>query len=476
MPPEGPAMSGANDGVQYSFAMEYNGPPVTYDIPRAVPINVERIPVAAVVAQVPFSDKLLLPVVQPVHAPASLSKTFSKELKPLGCPKSTVSPTSVIAFDRTHKDAGDRESCKELETALGSGTTVSPTSVIAFEERASENRSVGCSLSGELSSSGALEFSNGRFRSGELSDMADNSSRAFRSSSISHDDQSQELLVGAGSSSTIEFSDSFDKSRGNSSVLRTSNGGKDSYDDFNDLNQRDWASTESVLSLDFPSSRVSSIKALDCKNATPSCEVKRQQVVKFRDMEDEALEEESGRDESETLQAKREARPKVRKGSCYRCLKGNRFTEKEICIVCDAKYCSGCVLRAMGSMPEGRKCVTCIGFPIDESKRGNLGKCSRMLKRLLNELEIGQVMQAEKFCEANQLPPDKIFVNGKPLGHEELVSLQTCPNPPKKLKPGNYWYDKVSGLWGKVNMVFLGCISCFCFQICFHYFDVLRLC
>lgn len=450
MPPEGTAVSGTNDVVQYSFAMEYNGPPVAYDLPRAVPINVERIPVAAVVAQVPLSDKLSLPVVQPVLAPASLSKSFSKELKPLGCPKSTVSPTSVIAFDRTHGDAGDCESSKELEIDLGSGTTVSPTSVIAFEERATENRSVGCLLSGELSSSGVLEFSNGHFGSGELSDVA-NSSRVLGSSSISHED-SQELLVGAGSSSTLEFSDSFDKSRGSSRALRASTGGKDSLD-FNELNRPDWASTESVTSLEYPSSRVSSIKVIDCNNA-PGCDVKRQQVVKFRDMEpDDAPAE--GRDEPETYRAKKEAHPKGKKGSCYRCFKGNRFSEKEVCIVCDAKYCSGCVLRAMGSMPEGRKCVSCIGDPIDESKRGNLGKCSRMLKRLLNELEVQQIMKAEKFCEANQLLPQYICVNGRPLNHDELLVLQNCPNPPKKLKPGNYWYDKVSGLWGKVNMVSL---------------------
>lgn len=429
MPPS--KVSSTTDGVQYSFAVEYNGPPVTYDIPRAVPINVDQIPVAAVVAQLPLQDKLSLPVVQPVLAPSSLTKNFSKELQPSG--KSTVSPTSVIAFEHSREDSPDCASSKELESELGSGTTVSPISVIGFEARSSDNRSGEGAISGELSSSGALEFSN---ESGELSDVV-HSSRILGSSTVSHEQ--------------LEFCNSFDKSRTSSSVLRASSGGKESLD-FTDLNQPDWASNESVLSLEYPSSRVSSIKAVDCSSA-PNYDAKRI-LVKFRDIESEdAFDEEYSRDEPEIMHPKRESRAKGKKGSCYRCFKGNRFTEKEVCIVCDAKYCSSCVLRAMGSMPEGRKCVTCIGFTIDESKRGNLGKCSRMLKRLLNELEVRQIMKSEKFCEANQLPPDYICVNGKPLCHEELVMLQTCPNAPKKLKPGNYWYDKVSGLWGKVNMV-----------------------
>ncbi|EOA18334.1 hypothetical protein CARUB_v10006852mg [Capsella rubella] len=189
----------------------------------------------------------------------------------------------------------------------------------------------------------------------------------------------------------------------------------------------------------------------DCTIGEDEADGERANRVRFVEPFQSSECDESFFSDGETVAATPKAERKGKKGSCYRCQLGNRFTEREVCIVCGAKYCFNCVRRAMGAMPEGRKCHTCIGFRINESKRASLGKCSRMLKRLLTDSELRQVMNDEISCKTNQLPSRLIIVNDKPLSEDELYTLQTCPNPPKKLKPGSYWYDKVSGYWGKVG-------------------------
>ncbi|KAG6536296.1 extra-large guanine nucleotide-binding protein 1-like [Zingiber officinale] len=319
-----PAVETEAEASGYSFAAVYDGPPLPYALPRAVPIDVERIPLAALAALSPLpADALSLPVAHPLLSPKM----------------SAASPTSVI------------------ENHAAVAATPDSGALCSVDLLSSETADV----------SGTVGFS--------------------------------EELGGA----------------------------------------PDRLSTESPLSSPASSFRsyASEIEEGDESFATPT---RRAPIVACQG---------SGQSSYSTSPAVGVTPGAIKKGACYSCLRGGRFTEKESCLACDAKYCSWCVLMAMGSMPEGRKCISCIGSPILESSRERLGKSSRLLKKLLSNLEIELVMEAEKNCESNQLRPEDICVNGKSLSLEEMILLQSCPCPPPKLKPGDYWYDKVSGYWGK---------------------------
>ncbi|KAJ4965262.1 hypothetical protein NE237_017111 [Protea cynaroides] len=62
----GAPISVEEDDVEFSFAMEYDDPPISYKLPRAAPIDIKWIPTAAVVAPASLSDRVSLPVVQPL--------------------------------------------------------------------------------------------------------------------------------------------------------------------------------------------------------------------------------------------------------------------------------------------------------------------------------------------------------------------------------------------------------------------------
>ncbi|MCI97158.1 guanine nucleotide-binding protein alpha-2 subunit, partial [Trifolium medium] len=53
-------------GMQYSIAAEYTGPPSGYDLPHAVPITVDGIPVSSVVTELPSSDTPPFSISQPL--------------------------------------------------------------------------------------------------------------------------------------------------------------------------------------------------------------------------------------------------------------------------------------------------------------------------------------------------------------------------------------------------------------------------
>ncbi|KAF8013628.1 hypothetical protein BT93_I1476 [Corymbia citriodora subsp. variegata] len=360
--------------LEYSIALEYKGPLVSSHIPRALPVDMDEIPTAAVFPAESMALDRSLPIIQPIRK-TNFNQILLKELR----------ITKEVLF-----------SAHSIEPSVGNA------------------------------GSGAHTLGNGN----------DTSLMSASEVDSSRDSNREDARI----------SESSDSVEGERNIISEISHLPKLPDDFAEANMQ-------MPSADFTPPRLYSTNLSqreDDSDIDMPHHVKKPSTVTFRDPDSaDIFDEESIYDAVDNFPVKQRAENNGKKRSCYRCFKGNRFTEKEVCIVCDAKYCQKCVLRAMGSMPEGRKCVTCIGFRIDEMKRSNLGKCSRMLKWLLPESEIKQIMSSEVLCPANQIPPNLVYVNGKSLDHGELLVLRGCENPPKKLRPGYYWYDKVAGFWGK---------------------------
>ncbi|KAL5224451.1 hypothetical protein ABZP36_011090 [Zizania latifolia] len=342
------ASAGGGDG-DYSFAAEYDGPPLPYSLPRAIPLDLSRIPLASLSSSSPPPPTASpLPVVRPL-TPSSLC--------------------SAIHGQRARPAAAQSSSAGVGGTPACAAAVDSPTSVI-------ENHHAALHHSAELPSS------------------------------HSDDEDADEDDYGGGHRAALP-------SKANQPVVTFAETSGSLLQSSEDEEEEDEEDADEALP--HPSARSSgSLSPAHFDLAH------RMGAVKSR--------------------------------GCFRCGKGSGFWgrgDKEACLACGARYCAGCLLRAMGSMPEGRKCLGCIGRPVVESRRDSLGRGSRVLRRLFSVAEVELIMRSERECAANQLRPEDVYVNGTKLSPEELVVLQGCQCPPSKLRPGFYWYDKVSGFWGK---------------------------
>ncbi|KAL9271487.1 Extra-large guanine nucleotide-binding protein 1-like protein [Drosera capensis] len=423
-----------------SIAIEYKGSPLHHAVPKVIPIDDSHhnIPIATTAANglatILYND-LFLPVVQPIPDAAGTNKRrrppkFTMKV-PLSSSTADSGSLQYIAVVSTPSPDCDSDHWDVVE---GSGVTINASDLFLVERSGSltdikaittdgyqpkltdATETLGTDL--EFSDRGRDDFPSDFSGSSNIDGIGETTANSQWNPRIDHDH------VGAHNLSSAELNL---KPRLVPSNWDASEGGVcDHGDDDDGYEDNDGGDGVDAASRGHP--KGFAMTFLDSQ----SREVVQREEPLLDDIDGQVMHE----------------RLVLKKGLCHLCLRGNRLTEKVTCISCEAQYCSHCVLRAMGSMPEGRKCLGCIGRPVASVRRSILGKCSGMLKRLLSESEVKQIMSSELSCPANRLSPNQVWVNGSPLSLEELMVLQNCPRPPRTLKPGSYWYDKGSGLWG----------------------------
>ncbi|GAB2224835.1 hypothetical protein Drorol1_Dr00005612 [Drosera rotundifolia] len=428
---------------EYSIAIEYKGPPLQHDVPKVIPIDDSHhnIPIATTAANglatILYND-LFLPVVQPIPDAAGNDKRRPLPKFTIKAPLSSSTADSgslqYIAVVSPPPPPPDCDS-DHWDVVEGSGVTINASDLFLGDGSGSLTDIKAITTDGYLPKltdaaetlSTDLEFSD-RDRNDFPSDFSGSSNidgigettaNSQRNPIIDHDHVGAHNL----SSAELKLKPQLVPSNWDASEGGVCDHGDDDDDGYED---NDGGDGVGAASRGHP--KGFAMTFLDSQFR----EVVQREEPLLDDVEGQVMHQ----------------RLVLKKGLCHLCLRGNRLTEKVTCISCEAQYCSRCVLRAMGSMPEGRKCLGCIGRPVASVRRSILGKCSGMLKRLLSESEVKRIMSSEISCPANWLSPNQVRVNGSPLNLEELMVLQNCPRPPRNLKPGSYWYDRGSGLWG----------------------------
>ncbi|CAM8997582.1 unnamed protein product [Rhodiola kirilowii] len=399
--------------AEYSFATEYKGPLVGYEIPHVVPVDIERIPTAAAVVNHAFLTDFPVPVVRPI-------------LRRVNGGRMCLAGSDFVAARLV-----------EIEK-YGSNSVL--------EDEEGED----CGLDGDLVHRNRRK----KILRGDGMDEMSDASGSLKNGKL----DARKSSDGSGNTDSLGFSGDTSGScglSGSSDVVEVDSlCERKSLDDFVEQLSSSSGGGSLSRSVSLETYSCVDVEEQDHDHDDEEPIHVRKPSVTFLDGEPAGIEIdcfESDSEDGEFCEVRKvpAAERKGKKGSCYRCFKGNRWTNKEVCFVCSAKFCSKCVLKMMGDMSEGRKCIICIGFPINESRRGSLGKPSWLLKRLLTESQLKQVMTYELTSKANQLIPELISVNGRPLTYDEMSILHSCKWPPKGLQPGKYWYDRESGLWGK---------------------------